>query len=354
MLYIPGVDSLLELDEDLTISNLLKLGMQSLVEAQCEAVLSELLNVSPFDLYKNLDTSISNEIAREYWLRISLIVLNSVFNKSKSDIINMINFCGNIFMINDNVLTPHLQTQEITYAAIGYIKELFSQEKKLSSLDMCCGCGAIGLSIKSAIPQTDMTAVDISKDALDVLQFNAKRLGLSVTSVQGDLFNNIQGKYDIICVNPPYLFSISNIPSEVKEISNSGNSDVVWFQGILSGEPEISMLAGDNGFQFYNKIFEKLNDFLKPKSLAVLEFGGESQLQELNRIIINNLNDSEIYYLYSSKGASPRAAFIFRGVPIKDIEYAIPKVLKLIPNIQTPLGKNRFNICEPSIKKFGK
>ena len=162
MLYIPGVDSLLELDEDLTISNLLKLGMQSLVEAQCEAVLSELLNISPFDLYKNLDTSISNEIAREYWLRISLIVLNSVFNKSKSDIINMINFCGNIFMINDNVLTPHLQTQEITYAAIGYIKELFSQEKQLSSLDMCCGCGAIGLSIKSAIPQTDMTAVDIS------------------------------------------------------------------------------------------------------------------------------------------------------------------------------------------------
>ena len=66
MLYIPGVDSLLELDEDLTISNLLKLGMQSLVEAQCEAVLSELLNISPFDLYKNLDTSISNEIASDY------------------------------------------------------------------------------------------------------------------------------------------------------------------------------------------------------------------------------------------------------------------------------------------------
>lgn len=56
MHYIPGIDSSLDLDEEQTISNLLKLGMLSLVETHCEAILSELLDMSPFDLYKNLSS----------------------------------------------------------------------------------------------------------------------------------------------------------------------------------------------------------------------------------------------------------------------------------------------------------
>lgn len=352
MRYIPLIDSPLDLDEEQTISNLLKLGMQSLVETHCETILSQLLDMSPFDLYKNLNMPVNNKIARDYWLKVSLIALGSVCNNSKLDIINSINFCGDQFIINENVLTPHLQSQEITYATIGYIKELFEKEQSLSALDMCCGSGVIGLSIKNAVKQIDMTAADISKDALEVLQLNAKNLGISVTSIQSDLFSEISGKYNIITCNPSYLSNISNIPAEVQNLINCGSRDVIWFQGILGGEPLISMIAEEKGLKYYYNIIETIDDYLKEKGLVVLEFGGENQQKEINSIIEGNLHEAEIYYLYSSKGASPRAAFIFRGVSTKEIEKVTPKVLKLIPKIQTPTGKSRFNIVEPSINKL--
>lgn len=352
MNYIPGIDSPMDLDEEQTISNLLKLGMQSLVETHCETILSELLDMSPFDLYKHLSTPVNKEIARTYWLKLSLIALSSVCNDSKLDIINSINFCGNQFLINENVLTPHLQTQEITYVTIGYIQELFGRERVLSALDMCCGSGAIGLSIKNAIKKIDMTLADISEDALEVLQLNAENLGISVTSIQSDLFSKISGKYDIITANPPYLTSISNIPPQVQNLVNRGCNDVIWFQGILGGEPSIAMIAEENGFKYYRQIIEKLDDHLNQRGLVVLEFGGESQQKEVDNIIKSNLHEVEVYYLYSSKEASPRAAFIFRSVTTKEIEQATPKVLKLIPKIQTAIGKSRFNIGHPSINKL--
>ncbi len=352
MHYIPGKSSPLDLDEEQTISNLLKLGMLSLVETQCETILSELLDMSPFDLYKNLSISVNEEIAKKYWQKLSLVALSSVFNESKLDIINSMNFCGNQLIINEDVLTPHLQTQEITYATIGYIKELFVEEQELNALDMCCGCGAIGLSIKNAIKQINMTSVDISEEALEILKANARKLGISVTPIQSDLFSEVSGKYDIIVSNPPYLSNISNIPSEIQNMINRGYKDVMWFQGNLSGEPSLAMLAEENGLKFYYQIIEKLDDYLNQKGLAVLEFGGVSQQREVDDIINSKLHEVETYYLYSSKKSSPRAAFIFRGVEPEKIEKVTPKVLKLIPNIQTSIGKSRFNIVEPSINKI--
>lgn len=354
MRYIPGIDYSLDLDEGQTISNLLKLGMQSLVETQCETILNELLDKTPFELYKNLNIPISNEIAREYWLRLSLIALSSVCNNNKLDIINSINFCGNQLLINENVLTPHLQTQEITYATIGYIKELFDCEQALNALDMCCGCGAIGLSIKNAIKEIDMTSADISEDALEVLRLNAKKIGVAVTAIQSDMFNKINGKYDIITANPPYLSNINNIPFEIQNLINCGFNDLIWFQGILSGEPLIATVAEENGFKYYYEIIKNMDNYLKEKSLVVLEFGGETQHKEVNDIIMSNLSEAEIFYLYSSKKASPRAAFIFRGFSSNVIEQATPNALKLIPKIETPMGKLRFNIGQPNICRYQK
>lgn len=352
MYYIPQIDYLINLDEEQTISNLLQLGMQSLVETHCETILSELLDMSPFDLYKHLSTPVNKEIVKLYWLKLTLVALGSICNNSKLDIINSINFCGNKFIINKSVLTPHLQTQEITYATIGYIKELFAREPELNALDMCCGSGVIGLSIKNAIKKINMTSVDICKDALEILQLNAENLGLSLTSIQSDLFSKLNENYNIITANPPYLSNIRSIPLAIQNLVDYVANDIIWFQGTLDGEPSISMIAEENEFKYYHDITKKLDTYLKPRGLAVLEFSGKSQQKEVNNIIKSNLNEAEIYYLHSSKKASPRAAFIFRGVSTKEINQATPKALKLIPNIQTPIGTTRFNIGQPSINKL--
>ena len=197
-----------------------------------------------------------------------------------------------------------------------------------------------------------MTSVDISKDALDVLKLNAEKVGISINAIQSNLFSKISESYDIITANPPYLSDICNIPSEVRNLIDQGSRDVIWFQGVLGGEPSIAMVAGENGFEYYRKITQKLDSHLKQKGLAVLEFGGESQQEEVNSIIQSNLHEVETYYLYSSKKASPRAAFIFRGFSTNEIEQATPKVLRLIPNIQNQISKTRFNICHPSISKL--
>lgn len=352
MKYIPTVDSQFELDDEQTISNLLKLGMQSLVETQCETILSELLNLSPFDLYKYLNMPINEEIAKLYWLKVSLLAISSLNNNSKLNIIDSINFCGNQFILDENVLTPHLQTQEITYATIGFINELFEKNQSLYALDMCCGSGVIGLSIKKAINKINMTSADISEEAINILKLNAQKLDVLIDPIKSDMFSQINGKYDIITANPPYLPNIDNIPPKIHKMINEGKNNIIWFQGTLNGEPPLAILSEENGLKYYHQIIENLNIYLKEKGMAVLEFGGKNQQQDIHNIIQNNLSDIETYYLYSSKDTSPRAAFIFRGISQNEIEEAKPKVLKLIPNIQTSIGEKRFNIKKPSINKY--
>ena len=365
MKYIPGVTAQPWINDEPTIDNALIEGaFSSLVETQSETLLCNAMesikSSSPIDvfyLYNHLDQKIPLDILKQYHNSLASVALNAALNNGKkSDDLDCMTFCGRKFYINGDVLTPHMQTQELTYATIGYIDELFKDGSPINALDMCSGSGVIGLSIASAIKNSSVLLTDISPDALRVAIANAESLnrtllnnGSRVQIKLSDLFENVPDKYDIITCNPPYLPDEDRVPKEVKQLLLAGAKEVQYYQGTLNNEPSISMLADENGLKFYRLIAEELDKHLKEKSLTVLEFGGKSQQQDVDDIIRRHLHDVDILYLYSAKKNSPRAAFIFRGFTPNEIQEATPKVLKRIPPIKI---SQRHNITERSIHKL--
>ena len=117
-------------------------------------------------------------------------------------ILNRADFMGLKFYVDERVLIPRQDTESLVEAVIIDLQS----RKKPRMLDLCCGSGAIGLSVKSLLSHVDVTLSDISTGALEVARKNAHALGADVTVRHGDLFNAVgRDQFDLIASNPPYI-----------------------------------------------------------------------------------------------------------------------------------------------------
>lgn len=165
-------------------------------------------------------------------------------------------FYGIDFIVNSNVLIPRADTETL----IDYILE--NRKKDLRVLDMCCGSGCIGLTLKALRPDWQVTLCDISSGALAVTRENAKKLGLEVTVKKADLtlggnryFKN--SSFDIIVSNPPYITE-ADMQTLSKEVRH---------------EPYIALYGGKDGTDFYRALIEKWQKTLALGGELVLESG---------------------------------------------------------------------------------
>ena len=113
-------------------------------------------------------------------------------------------FMGNELMVNENVLIPRPETEELVEWIISYASIM---NKPLSILDIGTGSGCIPIALKLALPNCTLTGLDISKDALGVAQANAKNLSASIEWMEEDILNTAapDTSYDIMVSNPPYI-----------------------------------------------------------------------------------------------------------------------------------------------------
>lgn len=185
--------------------------------------------------------------------------LNKIFNEQ--------NFFGFNFYINNNVLAPRPETEILVDNALKMIKD------NQSVLDLCCGSGIIGLTIKKLRSDVAVTLSDISSDALKVCRQNAEKLNVDVNILQSDLFENITGKFDFILSNPPYI--------------KLGDKDTLD-KGVLLYDPHIALFGGDDGMLFYNRIMEQVNDFLLPGGKIIFEIGYDIKRSIENLATANN------------------------------------------------------------------
>ena len=120
------------------------------------------------------------------------------------------------FCVNEHVLIPRQDTEVLVEEAIRVIQK---EMPEAAVLDLCTGSGCIGISIQSFCSNTQVTAADISEDALKVAQKNAKENQVPVEFVHSDLFKEISGSYDMIVSNPPYIPSkvIETLMPEVRD-----------------------------------------------------------------------------------------------------------------------------------------
>ena len=166
-------------------------------------------------------------------------------------------FMGLSYYVNSSVLIPRPDTEILVEFIIEECKK--TRHSQIKILDMCAGSGAIGLSLAKYIPWSKVILSDISNEALEVCEFNSKKLGLSnVELVQSDCFNNIRNKFNIIASNPPY------IPTE----------HILGLQKSVScHEPRLALDGGKDGLDFYTKMIKEIKKYLFQNGMAILEIG---------------------------------------------------------------------------------
>ena len=160
------------------------------------------------------------------------------------------------FYVNEDVLIPRPDTEILVEEVIKIAKRI--NAKKI--LDLCTGSGAIAVSLAKYIENSQITAVDISSKAISVAKLNAKNNNVEnqITFVESDLFKELpKEKYDVIVSNPPYI---------KKEIIKSLDKEV-------QNEPKIALDGGYDGLDFYRKIINNADEFLKFTGYVCLEIG---------------------------------------------------------------------------------
>ena len=171
-------------------------------------------------------------------------------------ITNRQEFMKMTFYVDENVLIPRPDTEILVEEVIKIAKKI--NAKKI--LDLCTGSGTIAISLAKYIDKSNITAVDISDKALNVAKLNAKNNEVEdrITFVESDLFKNLKKeKYDIIVSNPPYI---------KKEVLKKLDKEV-------QKEPKLALDGGYDGLDFYRKIINKAEEYLKFNGYLCFEIG---------------------------------------------------------------------------------
>lgn len=162
-------------------------------------------------------------------------------------------FMGLPFFVNESVLIPRQDTEVLVETALAMMKP----ECRL--LDMCTGSGCILLSLAKLGTVAEGVGVDISEGALKVAERNRENLGLSqVKLVHSDLFGSVEGVFDMIVSNPPYIPTddIEDLMREVKD-----------------HEPHLALDGSRDGLHFYRKLAEESGRYLVPGGSLLFEIG---------------------------------------------------------------------------------
>ena len=193
------------------------------------------------------------EVSQEEREQLKAIQKQLLAHKPAQYIIGSSDFHGLNLKVDERVLIPRPETEELVELILSE-----NPETPLSVLDIGTGSGAIALALANSRPDWQITASDLSSDALSLARENAQSCGLSLTFVQSDCLDAIQGKFDIIVSNPPYI--------------SEADKDEVGLN-VLASEPHMALFAGENGYAIYRKIAEQAGDYLTEKGKIYLEIG---------------------------------------------------------------------------------
>lgn len=168
-------------------------------------------------------------------------------------IVGNANFYGNVINVNENVLIPRFETELLAQKTIKLIRKYF--DKRIDILDIGTGSGCIAITLYKEV-QCNVQGVDISDGALEVARENNSINNTNVNFYQSDVFSNVNGKYDVIISNPPYIAYDEEI------------MDIVY-----NNEPHSALFADNNGLYFYEKILSECKDYLKDRFIIAFEIG---------------------------------------------------------------------------------
>ena len=268
----------------------LLLRRQGKEESLARFLLMYILDESPQLFSNSLSEQMSKENEEKYF---SLIEKHIKEDVPLSHLVGFEYFYDRKYKVTKDVLSPRMETEELIYRVIEYVK--VSNKNNLKILDLCTGSGIIAITLKKELDQIsiDVVASDISKEALEVAKENAKTHTADIRFIQSDIFNNIDDKFDIIVSNPPYIDRKDKVTME---------------DNVLKYDPHLALFAEEEGMYFYRNITEQANSYLNANGVIFFEIGYD-QKDKIVKLADMNGYHAEVYKDISGRD---RMAFLVR------------------------------------------
>ncbi|MFC0269206.1 50S ribosomal protein L3 N(5)-glutamine methyltransferase [Kushneria aurantia] len=189
-------------------------------------------------------------------------------------------FAGIPFDVDERVLIPRSPIAELIESGFDF---WFAERDPEHILDLCCGCGCIGIASALMMPTAQVTLADVDQGAIEVARANITRhdVGARVRTVIGDLLAPVAGqRFDLIVANPPYV----------------DRGDLATMPAEFGHEPPLALGAGDDGLDLVRRILREARNYLSDDGVLVVEVGNSE------RHVIDNWPDVPFLWLEFERG----------------------------------------------------
>lgn len=246
---------------------------------------------SSSELYTHMHDKVTDEIIEKFDTEFGDYLYK---NKPIQYIVGYQTFYGYDYNVDDRVLIPRFETEELVENVL-YLYEEYFDGQKVDVCDIGTGSGAIAITLAKEEKNMKVWASDISFEALEVAESNNKKYDAGVTFLQGDMVEPLYGlKFDIIVSNPPYIPTVEVVDSLVKD-----------------NEPNVALFGGEDGLKFYRIIVENLHKIAKEKFILAFEHGYNKN-QEIEELILKHYPNAKVIHKKDMQGKD-RMSFAIVG-----------------------------------------
>lgn len=260
-------------------------------ESAVVLLLQSILKVETNELYLRMHDEIKEEYVEAFNKIFDVYLFD---NKPIQYLIGYSCFYGYDFIVNENVLIPRCETEELVENIL-YRYDDYFKGKKVDVADCATGSGCIAIALAKEEPNMRVCASDISFEALEVANANNEKLGANVEFLQGDMLEPFKGrKFDIFVSNPPYIPEEEEVMSLVKD-----------------NEPNLALFGGNDGMKFYRIILSGVKPLLKDKAIIAFEHGWDKK-EEMIKLAKEHFPDSDVEVIKDLEGKD-RMTFIYVG-----------------------------------------
>lgn len=253
-----------------------------------------LANKEPHELYLMYDEEVDPELEAKF-----LAGMEEYYQGRPIQYIKGVEtFFGRDFKVNEDVLIPRYETEELVENILYHIDDYFSDYQTIDLCDIGTGSGAIAISLALEEPRTNVYASDISSKAIEVAKENAANLGANVNFMVGDLLEPLlekEIKVDIFVSNPPYIPNNQEIEAMVKD-----------------NEPHVALFGGNDGLYFYRRIFKEVKPLLKDRALLAFEMGFDQR--ELMEEALQTYFPDDRHEIIKDINGKDRMLFIYHNL----------------------------------------
>ena len=282
-----------------TVKELIKLAESRLDDASKDVNVAKVLfyhlaDKQPHELYLMYDEEVSSELEAKF-----LAGMEEYYQgKPIQNIKGVENFFGRDFKVNEDVLIPRYETEELVENILYRIDDYFAEYQSITLCDVGTGSGAIATSLALEEPRLKVFATDISLKAVTVAKDNAKNLGANIEFMVGDMLEPLlenEIKVDIFVSNPPYIPQEQEIEAMVKD-----------------NEPHVALFGGNDGLYFYRKIFQGVEPLLQERALLAFEMGFDQR--ELMEAALQEYFPNDPHEIIKDINGKDRMLFIYRNL----------------------------------------